>query len=80
MDSCANAVKYTMAYNEFKLDGDYSINTFDPPFYLTPQYWKAKVEGLYQTEQIILYLILRIMLDNVVYTVTRSKAIETIKR
>ncbi|KAA6401537.1 MAG: hypothetical protein EZS28_002933 [Streblomastix strix] len=44
MASCANAVKYSMAYNEFKVDGDYSINTFDPPFYLTPQYWKAKVE------------------------------------
>ncbi|KAA6401286.1 MAG: hypothetical protein EZS28_003181, partial [Streblomastix strix] len=45
MASCANAVKYSMAYNEFKLDGDYSINTFDLPFYLTPQYWKAKVDG-----------------------------------
>ncbi|KAA6389537.1 MAG: hypothetical protein EZS28_014939 [Streblomastix strix] len=59
MASCANAVMYFMAYNEFKLDGDYSINTFDPPFYLTPQYWKAKVEG--------------IMLDSAAYIVTRSK-------
>ncbi|KAA6384383.1 MAG: hypothetical protein EZS28_020090 [Streblomastix strix] len=59
MASCANAVKYFMAYNEFKLDGDYSINTFDPPFYLTPQYWKDKVEG--------------IMLDSAAYIVTWSK-------
>ncbi|KAA6386854.1 MAG: hypothetical protein EZS28_017619 [Streblomastix strix] len=45
MASCANAVKYSIAYNEFKLIGDYSMTSFDPPFYLTPQYWKAKVEG-----------------------------------
>ncbi|KAA6399230.1 MAG: hypothetical protein EZS28_005248 [Streblomastix strix] len=67
MASCANAVKYSIAYNEFKLDGDYSITSFDPPFYLTPQYWKAKVE-------------VRIMYDNAAYIVTRSKVIGTIKR
>ncbi|KAA6377935.1 MAG: hypothetical protein EZS28_026538 [Streblomastix strix] len=80
MASCANAVKYSIAYNEFKLDGDYSITSFDPSFYLTPQYWKAKVEGLHQTEQIIPQLIVRIMFDNAAYTVTRSKVIVTIKR
>ncbi|KAA6383155.1 MAG: hypothetical protein EZS28_021318 [Streblomastix strix] len=80
MASCANAVKYSMAYNEFKLDGDYSITSFDPPFYLTSQYWQAKVLGPRQTEQIIPYLILRIMLDSAAYIVTRSKVIETIKR
>ncbi|KAA6402110.1 MAG: hypothetical protein EZS28_002357, partial [Streblomastix strix] len=32
MASCANAVKYSIAYNEFKLDGDYCINMLDPPF------------------------------------------------
>ncbi|KAA6388203.1 MAG: hypothetical protein EZS28_016268 [Streblomastix strix] len=52
MASCANAVKYSMAHIEFKLDGNYSIVTFDPPFYLTPQCWKAKVEGYWSQDKL----------------------------
>lgn len=45
LTSCANAIKYLIASNDFDVDSDYIINNFDPLFYLSSSYCNTKVEG-----------------------------------
>jgi hypothetical protein len=46
MASCANAIKYALAYKDFDLNANYPPcidNSYK--FVLYPSYWKYKVEG-----------------------------------
>ncbi|KAA6359173.1 MAG: hypothetical protein EZS28_045300, partial [Streblomastix strix] len=51
MSQCANAIKYSSAYDDFKMNGDYNIEDTDKPINITLPYWTAKVESYIEQDQ-----------------------------
>ncbi|KAA6360916.1 MAG: hypothetical protein EZS28_043557, partial [Streblomastix strix] len=51
MSQCANAIKYSSAYDDFKMNGDYNIEDTDKPINITMPYWTAKVESYIEQDQ-----------------------------
>ncbi|KAA6361080.1 MAG: hypothetical protein EZS28_043393, partial [Streblomastix strix] len=51
MSQCANAIKYSNAYDDFKMNGDYNAEDTDKPINITIPYWTAKVESYIEQEQ-----------------------------
>ncbi|KAA6373484.1 MAG: hypothetical protein EZS28_030989 [Streblomastix strix] len=45
MSACANAIKYALAYWDFKLDQDQTPKDDYAPFILTQNYWNIKVQN-----------------------------------
>ncbi|KAA6400047.1 MAG: hypothetical protein EZS28_004435 [Streblomastix strix] len=45
MSQCANAIKYSMAYNGFDINGDYNCESTDKSIEITQNYWRAKVDS-----------------------------------
>ncbi|KAA6368552.1 MAG: hypothetical protein EZS28_035921 [Streblomastix strix] len=45
MSACANAIKYALAYWDFKLDQDYTPKDDYASFVLTQNYWNIKVQN-----------------------------------
>ncbi|KAA6369906.1 MAG: hypothetical protein EZS28_034567, partial [Streblomastix strix] len=45
MSQCSNAIKYSMAYNGFDINGDYNCESTDKSIEFTQNYWRAKVES-----------------------------------
>ncbi|KAA6372263.1 MAG: hypothetical protein EZS28_032211 [Streblomastix strix] len=45
MSACANAIKYALAYFDFKLDQDYTPKDDYASFILTQNYWNIKVQN-----------------------------------
>ncbi|KAA6366738.1 MAG: hypothetical protein EZS28_037735, partial [Streblomastix strix] len=45
MSQCSNAIKYSMAYNGFDINGDYNCESTDKSIEITQNYWRAKVES-----------------------------------
>ncbi|KAA6385425.1 MAG: hypothetical protein EZS28_019048 [Streblomastix strix] len=45
MSQCANAIKYSMAYNDFDINGDYNCESSDKSIEITQNYWRAKVDN-----------------------------------
>ncbi|KAA6334512.1 MAG: hypothetical protein EZS28_053060 [Streblomastix strix] len=51
MSQCANAIKYSSAYDDFKMNGDYNAEDTDKPINITMPYWTAKVESYIEQDQ-----------------------------
>ncbi|KAA6370296.1 MAG: hypothetical protein EZS28_034177, partial [Streblomastix strix] len=51
MSQCANAIKYSSAYDDFKMNGDYNTEDTDKPINITMPYWTAKVESYIEQDQ-----------------------------
>ncbi|KAA6358741.1 MAG: hypothetical protein EZS28_045732, partial [Streblomastix strix] len=45
MSQCANAIKYSMAYNGFDINGDNNCESTDNSIEITQNYWRAIVES-----------------------------------
>ncbi|KAA6404137.1 MAG: hypothetical protein EZS28_000340 [Streblomastix strix] len=45
MSQCSNAIKYSMAYNGFDINGDYNSESTDKSIEITMCYWRAKVDS-----------------------------------
>ncbi|KAA6368309.1 MAG: hypothetical protein EZS28_036164, partial [Streblomastix strix] len=45
MSQCSNAIKYSMAYNDFDINGDYNSESSDKSIEITMCYWRAKVDS-----------------------------------
>ncbi|KAA6392043.1 MAG: hypothetical protein EZS28_012432 [Streblomastix strix] len=43
MSLCSNAIKYSMEYNGFDINGDYNCESTDKSIKFTQNYWRAKV-------------------------------------
>ncbi|KAA6388753.1 MAG: hypothetical protein EZS28_015721 [Streblomastix strix] len=50
MSQCANAIKYSLAYNSFDINGDYNCESTDKSIEITQNYWRAKVEGQFEQD------------------------------
>ncbi|KAA6397713.1 MAG: hypothetical protein EZS28_006761 [Streblomastix strix] len=48
MSACANAIKYALAYSDFKLDLDYMPKDDYASFILTQNYWNIKVQNYFE--------------------------------
>ncbi|KAA6385719.1 MAG: hypothetical protein EZS28_018753 [Streblomastix strix] len=51
MSACANAIKYALAYWDFKLDQDYTPKDDYAPFILTQNYWNIKVQNYLEQDK-----------------------------
>ncbi|KAA6353485.1 MAG: hypothetical protein EZS28_050988, partial [Streblomastix strix] len=51
MSQCANAIKYSSAYDDFKMNGDYNVEDTDKTINITIPYWTAKVESYIEQDQ-----------------------------
>ncbi|KAA6338505.1 MAG: hypothetical protein EZS28_052693 [Streblomastix strix] len=51
MSQCANAIKYSSAYDDFSMNGDYNAEDTDKPINITMPYWTAKVESYIEQDQ-----------------------------
>ncbi|KAA6389429.1 MAG: hypothetical protein EZS28_015043 [Streblomastix strix] len=49
--ACANAIKYALAYSDFKLDYDYTPKDDDASFVLTLNYWNIKVQNYLEQDK-----------------------------
>ncbi|KAA6394798.1 MAG: hypothetical protein EZS28_009679 [Streblomastix strix] len=47
MSQCANAIKYSSAYVDFEMNGNYNVEDTDKPINITMPYWRAKVESYF---------------------------------
>ncbi|KAA6355221.1 MAG: hypothetical protein EZS28_049252, partial [Streblomastix strix] len=45
MSQRSNAIKYSMAYNGFDINGDYNCESTDKSIEITQNYWRAKVDS-----------------------------------
>ncbi|KAA6374352.1 MAG: hypothetical protein EZS28_030122 [Streblomastix strix] len=45
MAQCANAIKYSMCYSDFDINGNYNSESTDKSIDITQCYWKSKVES-----------------------------------
>ncbi|KAA6359679.1 MAG: hypothetical protein EZS28_044794 [Streblomastix strix] len=48
---CANAIKNSSAYEDFKINGDYNIEDTDKLINITMPYWSTKVESYIEQDQ-----------------------------
>ncbi|KAA6379896.1 MAG: hypothetical protein EZS28_024579 [Streblomastix strix] len=51
MSACANAIKYALAYWDFKLDQDYTPKDDYATFILTQNYWNIKVQNYLEQDK-----------------------------
>ncbi|KAA6392891.1 MAG: hypothetical protein EZS28_011580 [Streblomastix strix] len=51
MSACANAIKYALAYFDFKLDQDYTPKDDYASFILTQNYWNIKVQNYHEQDK-----------------------------
>ncbi|KAA6393776.1 MAG: hypothetical protein EZS28_010695 [Streblomastix strix] len=51
MSQCANAIKYSSAYDDFTMNGDYNIEDTDKSINITMPYWTSKVESYIEQDQ-----------------------------
>ncbi|KAA6373513.1 MAG: hypothetical protein EZS28_030961, partial [Streblomastix strix] len=51
MSACANAIKYALAYWDFKLDQDYTPKDDYASFVLTQNYWNIKVQNYLEQDK-----------------------------
>ncbi|KAA6389833.1 MAG: hypothetical protein EZS28_014641 [Streblomastix strix] len=51
MSTCSNAIKYALAYSDFKLDYDYTPKVDYASFVLTQNYWNIKVQNYLEQDK-----------------------------
>ncbi|KAA6363845.1 MAG: hypothetical protein EZS28_040628, partial [Streblomastix strix] len=51
MSQCANVIKYSSAYDDFTMNGNYNAEDTDKPINITMPYWIAKVESYIEQDQ-----------------------------
>ncbi|KAA6362262.1 MAG: hypothetical protein EZS28_042211, partial [Streblomastix strix] len=51
MSACANAIKYALAYWDFKLDQDYTPKDDYASFVITQNYWNIKVQNYLEQDK-----------------------------
>ncbi|KAA6379203.1 MAG: hypothetical protein EZS28_025270 [Streblomastix strix] len=51
MSQCANAIKYSSAYDDFEMNGNYNVEDTDKPINITMPYWRAKVDSYIEQDQ-----------------------------
>ncbi|KAA6399668.1 MAG: hypothetical protein EZS28_004801 [Streblomastix strix] len=45
ISQCSNAIKYSMSYNDFDINGDYNYESTDKSIEITQNYWRAKADS-----------------------------------